>query len=198
MTSFPLSRALRAARAGGVALALFTLILGLCYPLFLVGFGAVVLPHQAAGSPLYDSAGNLRGSALLAQAPQGDAWFYPRPSAGAGQASNASPADPAHRQEVEERRRDVSAREHLAPGEVPPEALTASGSGLDPHVSQEYAEAQVPRVARHTGLSEARLRDLIARSRQRHALPGSPGGALVNVTTLNAALADAVTDGAAQ
>lgn len=189
MMSF--SRALRTARAGLVALALFTLILGLAYPLSLVGFGAVALPHQAAGSLLYDSAGNPRGSSLLAQSsPAGEnSWFYARPSAGEGRASQSSPADPAYLQEVERRRREVSTRESLDPSEVPAEALAASASGLDPHISQAYAEAQVPRVSRHTGVSEARLRDLIARNRQHGVLAR---GDLVNVTTLNAALAQSI------
>ncbi|WPF68306.1 potassium-transporting ATPase subunit C [Corynebacterium sp. 21KM1197] len=192
MTSLTPSRALHTARTSGVALALFTLILGVAYPLCLAGFGAVALPHQAAGSPLYDPAGNPRGSALLAQPPRpgDDSWFYPRPSAGAGQASNASPADPAYRQQVEERRREVAARESLAPEAVPPEALAASGSGLDPHVSREYAEAQVPRVSRHTGIPEARLGDLIAHNIARN----HQRGGLVNVTTLNAAVAQEAQD----
>ncbi|MBC3185667.1 potassium-transporting ATPase subunit C [Corynebacterium sp. zg-331] len=184
------ARLRRTVRAGAVALAVFTLILGLCYPLGMVGFGALVLPHQAAGSLLYDAAGTPRGSVLLAQpAPDGGAangparaWFYPRPSAGEGRASHASPADPAYRETVEHRRREVAARESLPPSEVPPEALAASGSGLDPHVSRAYAEAQVPRVARYSGLPEETLRNLIARHGH---------GSLVNVTTLNAAVAQA-------
>ncbi|MEJ4113505.1 potassium-transporting ATPase subunit C [Corynebacterium kroppenstedtii] len=182
MSLFP-SRVRHAVRAGGVSLGVFTVIVGLVYPLCMVGIGAVALPHQAGGSVMSDSAGHHRGSSLLAQQPRegDDSWFFPRPSAGEGQASNASPDDPAFRTEVEKRRREVAMRESLSPGKVPAEALAASGSGVDPHISREYAEVQVPRVSRHTGISEARLHDLVVHSQQ--------SGDLVNVTTLNAAVA---------
>ncbi|KQB86239.1 potassium-transporting ATPase subunit C [Corynebacterium lowii] len=192
----PSRTVLRTARSALVTVGLFTVILGLCYPLTLVGIGMIALPHQAAGSPLYDASGQVRGSALLAQQPQQQqpqhaGWFYPRPSAGEGQASNMSPADPAYAALVEQRRVEVAEREQVAPQEVPAEAVAASGSGLDPHISRTYAEMQVPRVARNTGLAEGTLRRLIAQNQQPFALNGSADGPPVNVTTLNAAVAEA-------
>ncbi|MEJ4098947.1 potassium-transporting ATPase subunit C [Corynebacterium mastitidis] len=189
----PFSRVLRTLRAGAVALALFTALLGLCYPLALAGVGSAFFPRQAAGSLIEDASGRAVGSALLAQQPvpgeEADAWFYPRPSAGEGQASNASPSDPAYLALVEQRRREVSEREGIAPERVPAEALAASGSGLDPHISRAYAELQVPRVARRTGLPEEAVLHLVAQNTQPSALRGSLDEPPVNVTTLNAAVA---------
>ncbi|MDK8450062.1 potassium-transporting ATPase subunit C [Corynebacterium mastitidis] len=192
----PFSRVLHTLRAGAVALALFTVLLGLFYPLALAGVGSAFFPRQAAGSLIEDASGRPIGSALLAQQPvsgkEADSWFYPRPSAGEGQASNASPADPAYLSLVEQRRREVSEREGIAPERVPAEALAASGSGLDPHISRAYAEVQAPRVARRAGLPEETVRLLVAQNAQPSALRGSlgsPRSAPVNVTTLNAAVA---------
>jgi K+-transporting ATPase ATPase C chain len=91
---------------------------------------------------------------------------------------------------VEQRRAAISEREGVRPDQVPPDAVTASGSGVDPQISPAYAQLQVPRVARVTGLSEQRVRELVAASAQPAQL-GVLGADGVNVTELNLAVAAA-------
>jgi potassium-transporting ATPase KdpC subunit len=90
---------------------------------------------------------------------------------------------------IADRRAEVAVREGVDPAQVPPDALTASGSGLDPHISPAYAAIQVPRVARENGLDEQTVRDLVAESTWGRTA-GFLGEPVVNVTTLNAALAE--------
>ncbi|MGD3106163.1 potassium-transporting ATPase subunit C, partial [Streptomyces sp. YGL11-2] len=122
-------------------------------------------------------------------------WFQPRPSAAgpagydptASGASNLGPNNPELVRTVRLRRLAVAAFDRVPPGRVPPDAVTASGSGLDPDISSGYAYEQVPRVAAARGLAPAAVRRLVARHAHGRTLGflGSPG---VNVVELNHAL----------
>lgn len=121
---------------------------------------------------------------------EGDQWFHTRPSAAtlpASGGSNKGERDADYDQKVAELRATIAQREGVSEDEVPGDAYTASASGLDPDISPEYAQLQVPRVARATGLSEQRVRDLVAAHTDGRGL-GVLGGIGVNVTALNRAL----------
>lgn len=184
---------LRQAVAGLRVLLVLTVVLGLVYPLAVHAVGRLV-PDRADGSPL-EVDGNVVGSRLLGQPFEGDEWFQPRPSvAGDGYdplasgASNLGPENPDLLATVQERRREVAAREGVAPGAVPADAVTASGSGLDPHVSPAYADLQVARVAAARDLDTAAVRELVEDATTPREL-GVLGQVRVNVVELNAALA---------
>lgn len=170
-----------------------TLLLGLAYPVLVFGLGQLVAPAQANGSIL-TVGGKAVGSSLLAQPVTGTAYFYPRPSAvgwdpASSSASNLGPNQAALVEAIAKNRAEVAAREKVAPGEVPIDAVTASGSGLDPDVSPAYAALQVARVAAANGLSETAVRQLVQQNTSTgvNAFLGQPS---VNTTTLNAALTD--------
>lgn len=184
---------LRQSAAGLRLLVVLTVVLGLAYPLAVYGVGRLV-PGRADGSMLTVD-GEVVGSTLLGQQFAGDEWFLPRPSvAGDGYdplasgASNLGPENPDLLATVEQRRAEVADREGVDPSRVPADAVTASGSGLDPDISPEYAALQVPRVARVRGLAEATVRDLVAAATTGREL-GFLGAPRVNVLELNAALA---------
>jgi len=171
-----------------------TLLLGLAYPALVFGVGQLVAPAQANGS-IITVGGKASGSSLLAQPVTGSHFFYPRPSAVAwdpssSSASNLGPNQPALLEAIAKNRAEVAAREHVAPGAVPIDAVTASGSGLDPDISVAYADLQLPRVAAATGLGESKVRELIA-DNTTDGLEGFLGQPSVNTTTLNAALVQA-------
>ncbi|MHA7268197.1 potassium-transporting ATPase subunit KdpC [Arthrobacter sp. HLT1-20] len=168
-----------------------TLLLGLAYPALVFGLGQVVAPAQANGS-LLTVGGKAAGSSLLAQPVTGTAYFFPRPSAvgwdpATSSATNLGPNQAALVEAIATNRAEVSAREKTAPADVPIDAVTASGSGLDPDISPAYAALQVPRVAAANGLSEAAVRELVSQNTSAgvNAFLGQPS---VNTTTLNAAL----------
>ncbi|GAA4734596.1 potassium-transporting ATPase subunit KdpC [Amnibacterium soli] len=188
------------ARTWTVALGLLVLSVAatIVYTLVVTLIGQVVLPGQANGS-LVASGGRTVGSALIGQSftdAKGDAlpqWFQSRPSAagdgydgGASSGSNLGPNSPDLLKAVRERRAAVLQED--GPGAVPADAVTASGSGLDPHVSPEYALRQVDRVAAARGLSASTVRALVQRSVQAPDL-GYLGEPTVNVLQLNLALA---------
>lgn len=171
-----------------------TLLLGLAYPALVFGLGQVVAPAQANGSILTVD-GKAAGSSLLAQPVTGDAYFFPRPSAvgwdpATSSATNLGPNQAALVEAIASNRAEVAAREKTAPANVPIDAVTASGSGLDPDISPAYAALQVPRVAAANGISEAAVRDFVEENTSSgvNAFLGQPS---VNTTTLNAALRDA-------
>lgn len=181
-------------------LAVMTALLGVAYPLAILGIGAVVAPAQAAGSLLKDSSGRVVGSEMIGQsfttaegAPD-PRFFQSRPSA-AGEGydglssggSNLGPSNPELVALIRERRASIAAFEGCHPASVPADALTASGSGLDPHISPAYARLQVERVARARGVSPDAVAELLARSIQ-HTGPWLPGQDKVNVLRLNLAL----------
>lgn len=167
---------------------LFALLLGIVYPLALIGIGQLAFPAQANGSLIRDANGNVIGSSLLAQGFAQDRYFHPRPSAAgkgydalASAGSNLGPASQALHDRV---KADVASLS-LAPGQsVPADLVTASASGLDPDISPEAAFYQVPRVARARGLSEAQVHAVVEGTIQ-HPLLGFLGQPRVNVLLLN-------------
>lgn len=206
-----------ALRRFGTALRAFlalTVVLGLVYPLAMTGIAQVLFPGNADGS-LVEAGGKVVGSEIIGQSftrqvtedgePVTDAdgvavtepdpaYFQSRPSAaGAGydplssSASNYGAENPALVELVEQRRRAVAELDAVAPGSVAPDALLASGSGLDPHISPAYAEQQVERVARARGIDEAEVRRLVAEHTSGRVL-GFLGEPHVNVLMLNLAL----------
>ncbi|APC35205.1 potassium-transporting ATPase subunit C [Nocardiopsis dassonvillei] len=182
------------------AVLVLTLVLGLAYPLAATLLAQTLMPARADGSLLRAPDRTVVGSALIGQSFTGSdgrplpEWFQSRPSAagdghdaGASGGSNLGPENPGLVAAVEERREAVAAFEGVDPDRVPMDALTASASGLDPHISPEYALLQVPRVAEARGLPEGELRALVGRSIEGRDL-GFLGEERVNVLELNIAL----------
>ncbi|WP_328310646.1 potassium-transporting ATPase subunit C [Actinomycetospora sp. NBC_00405] len=202
------------AAAARVLLAL-TVLLGVVYPAAIWGVSRLPgLEHHAEGSltPSIDgstsaplrlpSGSSLIGIDPVPADPAADPWFHTRPSASAPDFAVAGlgPADPTTSggsnlgaaaedlgTAVAERRAAIAGRERVDPAAVPPDALTASASGLDPHISPAYAALQVPRVARVTGLGEDRVRALVAEATDGRSL-GVLGEPRVDVPALDAAL----------
>jgi len=179
-----------------VATLFFAIILCGLYPLIVFGAGQLLFPHQANGSLLVDKSGAVRGSALLAQNFTGAQYFHPRPSAAGANgydasASSGSNLGPTSSNLVANLTANIAtfrSDNNLATNTpVPADAVTASGSGLDPHISVANAELQIPRVAKARGLSEDRLRKLVQQNTSGRDL-GVFGEPHVNVMTLNFAL----------
>lgn len=172
-----------------------TLVLGVAYPLAVFGVGQLIAPYQANGSILKDGNGSPAASALIAQAAADNAgaqdqlWFHARPSAvkwdpASSSASNLGPNDPKLLDAVTANRAAVAAAEGIDEAQVPADAVTASGSGLDPDVSPAYARLQVPRVAAAQQLSADTVMSLVTRHTTGglEAFLGQPS---VNITALN-------------
>jgi K+-transporting ATPase ATPase C chain len=187
-------------RTWTVALRLLVLTVAatIAYTIVVTLIGQVALPFQANGS-LIRSGGTTVGSALIGQSftdAKGNAlpqWFQSRPSAagdgddgGASSGSNLGPDDPDLLKAVQQRRAAILADD--GPGPVPADALTASASGLDPHISPASALRQVDRVATARGLAAAKVRALVEQHVQAPDL-GFLGEPTVNVLQLNLALA---------
>ena len=183
------------------AMLLFTLVLGVAYTIVVTGIGQVILPAQANGS-LVRAGDEVVGSALIGQAFTDAAgnplpeWFQSRPSAagdgydgGASSGSNYGPENEDLITAIEERKAQVAEFNGVSPQDVPVDAVTASASGLDPHISPEYARLQVARVAEARGLPEAEVRALVESRIQARDL-GYLGESTVNVLQLNLALAE--------
>lgn len=167
-------------------LVLMTLITGVAYPLVVTGVAQVAFADQANGSLVYDEAGRVRGSALIAQAVSGDEWFHPRPSAGAfatvaSAASNLAPSNPALATRIKEQAARLLV---VGQGPMPLALLTTSGSGLDPHLPPAAVAYQVARVASARHVSVPLLQGMIA-AHTKTSLIGPP---VVNVLALNTAL----------
>ena len=181
------------------AMLLFTLVLGIGYTAVITGIGQVILPAQANGS-IVRSGDEVVGSALIGQS-FADAdgtplpeWFQPRPSAAgdgydaaASSGSNLGPENEDLVAAIEERKAQVAEFNGVPESEVPADAVTASASGLDPHISPEYARLQVARVAEARGLPESDVLDLVESRIQARDL-GYLGEPTVNVLQLNLAL----------
>jgi K+-transporting ATPase ATPase C chain len=179
------------------ALLVATVVLGLSYPLVMTGLAQVVAPSRADGSLVHRD-GQVVGSSLIGQSfttPDGDPlpqWFQSRPSAGnydgaASGGSNLGPNSPELVKAVQERRAQVAAFNGVPASEVPPDAVTASGSGLDPGISPAYAAVQVHRVASARGVPAADVSELVAQATHGRDL-GFLGAPWVDVVTLNLAL----------
>ncbi|HHU10436.1 MAG TPA: potassium-transporting ATPase subunit KdpC [Intrasporangiaceae bacterium] len=185
---------LRPTLAATRMLLVLTVLFGIAYPALMTGIGRLV-PGRADGS-IITVDGTPVGSSLLGQAVEDPALFHGRPSASgaSGETSggtNLGPSSAELAAQVAERESLLRAANPAASGPVPADALTASASGLDPHISPEYATWQLPRIAAATGLSRADLEALIADHTARPAL-GLIGNRRVNVTELNADLAAAL------
>lgn len=181
---------LRQSLAAVRVLLVLTVLLGVLYPAAVWAVGRAV-PDRADGSLLRVD-GTVVGSRLLGQSFEGAQWFHPRPSANdydglASAPSNLGPSNPELVAAIRERRAAVAQEEGVRPAAVPPDAVTASGSGLDPHISPAYAALQVPRVARERDLDEATVRRLVADATSGRAL-GFLGEPTVDVLELNASL----------
>ncbi len=169
----------------------FTVLCGLVYPLVVTGVAQAAFGHQADGS-LVSSNGQVVGSELIGQGFTGDRYFWPRPSAAgdgydalASGASNLGPNDQTLLADVEQRAADYRTANGLAAdAQVPVDAVTASGSGLDPHISVENARLQAPRVARVRGLAVERVHALVDQATEGPSL-GILGEKAVNVLRLN-------------
>jgi K+-transporting ATPase ATPase C chain len=163
----------------------FTVLLGVLYPAAVWGVGQVVARDQAAGSLLSDGS-RVVGSSLIGQQWSGDQWFWGRPSASdySGDTSGGSNLSGSALADKAAKRAQASA---LNPTAAPADALTASGSGLDPHISPAYAAAQVPRVAAARGLPDSTVSALVSEHTQGR-VAGFLGEPRVNVLELNLAL----------
>lgn len=173
---------------------LLSVITGLIYPLLVTGIGQALFPEQAAGS-LIERDGKLIGSRLIGQNFTDPKYFWGRPSAtgpypynaAASGGSNLGPLNPALKEAVESR---VKALRIADPGNaapVPVDLVTASASGLDPHISPAAAEYQVTRVARARGLAPETVRNLVTQQTENRQW-GIFGEPRVNVLELNLAL----------
>lgn len=179
-------------RPAVVSVAFFTLLLGLAYPLAITGVAQLAFPFQANGS-LEVVGGKLVGSRLVGQNFARPQYLHPRPSA-AGAAgydassssgSNLGPLNPELNEQVGER---AAALAPDAQGEViPADAVTASGSGLDPQISPEYARLQVARIAKARGVEPRLVQEIIAANTEGRTF-GFLGQPRVNVLMTNLAL----------
>jgi K+-transporting ATPase ATPase C chain len=177
-----------------VVFLVLSVLTGVVYPLTVTGIAQLVFPGRANGS-LVERDGSIVGSRLLGQPFAGDRYFHPRPSAAgtgydgaASSPSNLGPTNDALLSAVAKRVREYRTLNGVADdAEVPVDAVTSSGSGLDPHISPENARMQAPRVARTRGLPLERVLDLVDAHTDGRGLGflGDPG---VNVLELNLAL----------
>lgn len=175
-------------------LLLMTLIVGIAYPLLMFAVGRLV-SGSSDGSYVRDASGVVVGSALIGQQFEGEEWFWPRPSAAgdgydalSSGGSNLAADNPDLVAAVGERQAVAAAADGVRPQDVPADAVTASGSGLDPDISPEYARQQVARVATARGLQPDVVAGLVDAAIQGRIL-GFIGEPRVNVLQLNLALA---------
>ena len=175
----------------------FTLAVVCCglYPLVVFGIGQVLFHDKANGSLILDAKGTVQGSRLLGQQFTGEKYFHSRPSAAgngydaaSSGGSNLGPTSQKLHNSIAQNVTDYRSQNGLATNApVPADAVTASASGLDPHISLENAELQVARIAKARGMTQEEIRRLITQNTDRSDLGflGDPG---VNVLTLNLAM----------
>jgi K+-transporting ATPase ATPase C chain len=191
-------------RPAFVALVVLTIITGLIYPLLVTGIAQVVFPSQANGSLIVGADGVPLGSSLIGQEFSDPKYFWGRPSATGpvpytafnadkltgSSGSNYGPLNPAligPDGVVQTRIAALKAADPTNSAPIPVDLVTASGSGLDPHISPAAAAYQVARVAKARGLDEAQVRELVAQYTEGRQL-GFLGEPRVNVLELNLAL----------
>jgi len=204
-------------RSTVVIFALLTFVTGIVYPAVVTALAQTFFPHQANGSLVYASDAsvdedhvNIRdwwgtedealgpkaiGSELIGQPFSSDRYFWSRPSAtgptpynaAASTGSNYGPTNPAQLNAVKQRVENLHASGHDERSPAPVDLVTASGSGLDPHISPAAAEYQVPRVARARGIGEYEVRRVVAENVEGRSL-GILGEPRINVLGLNLAL----------
>jgi len=175
-------------------LVVMTVITGVGYPLLVTGIGQALFADQANGSLIVEG-GKARGSALIGQPYSDPKHFWSRASAtspmpynaGSSSGSNQGPTNPALKEAVEGRVKALREAGGDAAKPIPVDLVTASGSGLDPHISPAAAEYQVARVAKARGMGEDSLRALVAKHTEGRQF-GFLGEPRVNVVTLNLAL----------
>jgi K+-transporting ATPase ATPase C chain len=177
-----------------VSLVLLSALTGIVYPLVVTGIAQVVFSRQANGSLIMKD-GKTVGSELIGQPFDDPKYFWGRPSAtspfaynaGASSGSNQGPTNPALKKAVQDRIDALRAADPGNTAPIPVDLVTASGSGLDPHISPAAALYQVRRVAKARGLSEDALRNLVEQHVQSRQF-GFLGEPRVNVLKLNLAL----------
>jgi K+-transporting ATPase ATPase C chain len=165
------------------------------YPLIVFGLSQALFHDKANGSLIVDKGGAVHGSKLLGQSFTAEKYFHPRPSAAgngydaaSSGGSNLGPTSQKLNDAIKDRIDAYRKENGLSGNEpVPADAVTASGSGLDPHISLQNAELQIPRVAKARGMAEEKVRELIQQNTDGRDLGvfGDPG---VNVLQLNLAL----------
>jgi len=183
------------------AMLVFTVVLGIAYTAAVTGLGQLIAPHQANGSTITAASGKVVGSSLIGQSftdKKGDAlpeWFQSRPSAAgtgydatASSASNYGPNSSVLVKAIKARQAAIAASDGVPISSIPADAVTASGSGLDPDISPAYALLQVDRVAHSRGLSASVVHRLVE-SKIQGREAGYLGEQTVNVLELNLALA---------
>jgi potassium-transporting ATPase KdpC subunit len=185
---------LKSLRTSVMTVLLFTVLTGLIYPFLVTGLAQLIFPGKANGSFLKKD-GKLVGSELIGQPFSDPKYFWGRPSAtspfaynaGASTGSNYGPLNPALVEGAKKRIQDLRNADSLNLQPIPVDLVTASGSGLDPHISVAAARYQIGRVARSRHMTELQVRDLVDLNTEGRQL-GFLGESRVNVLRLNLAL----------
>lgn len=176
----------------GLRFCLLMLVLcGILYSASITKLGELLFPYQAHGS-LLEHEDETRGSVLIAQNFSGDAYFHGRPSAAnndpmATAGSNLAPSNPALRERALADSTAIQTREQITATQIPVDLISASGSGVDPHISPAAAQLQIARVAKARAISETQIAELIAQNTEQKQW-GIFGQLRVNVLLLNLGL----------
>jgi K+-transporting ATPase ATPase C chain len=163
-----------------------TVLLGIIYPLVVTGLAQVLFPKKANGQ-LVEVKGKIIGSRIIGQAFTGPGYFHPRPSAVSYDAANSNGSQwaPTNQKLIDRVKGDVANVEAENPGTpVPIDLVTASASGLDPHITPANAEFQLPRVAKERGTTLEQMRGLVAKHTEQRQF-GFLGEPRVNVLEMN-------------